>query len=357
MRPRSPSGERMSQNTVPQTFHDAVEYFYSKQWSDGLPIVPPTQELVGAMLKGTRHEFDEEIGLVPPNFEPLTIRRIAEHAVMAGARPDYMPVIIGGMRAILDEQLNMHGVQTTIHGVSPLMIVNGPYAKQIGLNGGRGCFGPGHRANATIGRTVRLILYNVGGGYPSASFSCFGQPARYTFCIRENEEESPWAPLSVDRGFQTEQNVVTVVQCENPQLTHDDANDDPQRLHLATTDCMANMGGMNAWRATDMVVALAPDIADNYARAGYSKADVHKLFREKAGRCVGQLKQGGLWRVERLNRYVTEVDPADDDCWVPTIQEPGRLFLIVAGGRPGATTAVMHGWNETTRGVSVAYDV
>jgi hypothetical protein len=347
----------MAKDDPMASFYDALEFFYSKPWSDGLPIVPPTKERVAEMLAGTRRDPEEEIGLVPPNFEPLTVRRVAEHAVMAGALPEYMPVIIGGMQAILDEKLNMHGVQTTIHGVSPLMIVNGPYAKKIGINGGRGCFGPGYRTNATIGRTVRLILYNVGGGYPKASFSCFGQPSRYTYCIAENEEESPWGPLSVDRGFSADQNVITVVQCENPQLTHDDANDDPERLHVATTDCMANMGGMNAWRATDMVVALAPDIADNYAKAGYSKADVHKLLREKAGRRVGQLRQGGLWRVERLNRYVQKVDPDDDDFFVTAIQEPSRLFLVVAGGRPGATTAVCHGWNETTRGVSVAYEV
>ena len=346
----------MPEGKLGGSVYDAIEYFYGKPWSDGLPIVPPTQELVAAMLKGTRHDADEELGLVPPNFEPLTVRRIAEHAVMAGARPDYMPVIIGAMRAILDEKLNMHGVQTTIHGVAPLLIVNGPYARRIGLNGNRGCFSPGHRANSTIGRTVRLILYNVGGGYPGASFSCLGSPVRYSYCIRENEEDSPWEPLSVTRGFKADQDVITAVQCDAPTLTHDDANDDPQRLHLATTDCMANMGGMNAWRATDMVVALAPDIADNFAKAGYSKADVHKLLREKAGKRVGELKQGGLWRIERLNRYMTQVDPDDDNCWVPTIQEPSRLFLIVAGGRPGATTAVMHGWNETTRGVTVAYD-
>jgi hypothetical protein len=342
---------------VAGSVYDAIEFFYTKPWSDGLPVVPPTQELVGAMLKGSRRDPDEELGLVPPNFEALTVRRVAEHAAMAGARPEYMPVIIGAMRAILDERLNMHGVQTTIHGVAPLVIVNGPYARKIGLNGGRGCFGPGHRANATIGRAVRLILYNVGGGYPRASFSCFSSPARYSYCIRENEEESPWEPLSVDRGFRADQDVVTVVQCDSPQLTHDDANDDPQRLHVATTDCMSNLGGMNAWRATDMVVVLAPDIADNFARAGYSKADVHRLLREKAGRRVGELRRGGLWRVERLNRYLTKVDPEDDECFVPTIQDPDRLFLVVAGGRPGATTAVLHGWNETTRGVSVAYDV
>ena len=347
----------MAKQDPMSSFHDAIEFFYTKPWSDGMPVVPPTQEMVDAMLKGTRRDPGEEIGLVPPNFETLTVRRIAEHAVMAGARPEYMPVIIGGMQAILDEQLNMHGVQTTIHGVAPLMIVNGPYAKKIGINGGRGCFGPGFRPNTTIGRTVRLILYNVGGGYPSASFSCFGQPSRYAFCVAENEAESPWEPLSVTRGYHAGDDVITVVQCENPQLVHDDANDDPERLHVSTTDCMANFGGMNAYRATDMVVALAPDIADNFAKAGMSKMDVHGFLREKAGRRVGDLKRGGLWRVERLNRYVTEVDHDDDNCWVPTIQEASRLFLIVDGGRPGATTAVMHGWNETTRGVTVKYEV
>lgn len=339
------------------SWHDAIEFFYQKAWSDGMPVLPPTAELVDRMLEGTSREADEELGLVPPNFEPLTVRRVAEHAVMAGALPAYMPVIIGAMRAILDEKLNMHGVQTTIHGVAPLVIVNGPYGQQIGVNGGRGCFGPGCRANTTVGRAIRLMLYNVGGGFPAASFSCFGSPIRYSYCIAENEAESPWEPLSVSRGFGKDDNVVTVVQCDAPQLVHDDANDDPQRLHVAITDCMANFGGMNAYRATDLVVALAPDIADNFASAGMSKADVQALFSEKAGRRVGELKRGGLWREERLNRYVTKVDPNDDDFWVPTIQEPSRLFLIVAGGRPGATAAVMHGWNETTRGVSVKFEV
>ncbi len=347
----------MSTTVTTASVHDAIEYFYGKPWSDGMPVIPPTEELVATMLKGTRRDANEQIGLVPPNFEALTVRRIAEHAVMAGAKPEYMPVIIGAMQAVLEEKLNMHGVQTTIHGAAPLLIVNGPYARQIGINGGRGCFGPGFRANTTIGRTVRLILYNVGGGYPSASFSCFGAAIRYAYCISENDAENPWEPLSVTRGFKAEDNVITAVQCDSPQLVHDDANDDPQRLHVSTTDSMSSFGGMNAYRATDMVVALAPDIADNFAKAGMSKSDVHKLLIEKAGKRVGDTKRGGLWRIERLNRYVTKVDPDDDNCWIPTIQEPSRLFLIVAGGRPGATTAVMHGWNETTRGVTVKYEV
>ncbi len=122
----------------------AIEFFYTKPWSDGMPVLPPDNDRVNAMLAGTRRAPDDVIGLVPPNFEPLTVRRIAEHAVMAGALPEYMPALVGAMQAILDEKLNMHGVQTTIHGVAPLLIVNGPYAKKIGINGGRGCFGPGY---------------------------------------------------------------------------------------------------------------------------------------------------------------------------------------------------------------------
>ncbi len=346
----------MSKEVSTETYHEAIEFFYRKPWSDGYPVVPPTEELVAAMLGGTRRDPDEELGLVPPNLEPLTVRIVAEHAVMSGALPQYMPVALGGMQAILDEKLNMHGVQTTIHGVAPLMIVNGPYAKKIGLNGGRGCFGPGFRANTTIGRTIRLILYNVGGGFPSASLSCFSQPCRYTYCIAENEDESPWESLSATRGFKPDENVVTVVQCENPAQVNDDVNKDPQRLLVPITNAMAYQG-MNVYQAADMVVTLAPDIADIFAKAGMSKMDVHKLLCEKAGRRVGDLKRGGPWRLDRLDRWVTKVDPDDDNCFVPTIQEPSRLFLIVAGGRPGATIAVMHGWNWTSRGVSVVYRV
>src|SRR3990172_6901614 len=161
------------------SFYDAIEFFYGKPWSDGMPVIPPNQRLIGRMLEGTRLDPNEGLGLVPPTFELLTVRRVAEHAVMAGALPEYMPVLIGAMRAMLDEKLNMHGVQTTIHGVAPLLIVNGPYARKVGINGGRGCLGPGFRANTTIGRTIRLILYNVGGGYPLPSFSCFSNPIRY----------------------------------------------------------------------------------------------------------------------------------------------------------------------------------
>ena len=136
---------------------DEFQFFLEKEWSDGFPVVTPTEERVQWMLTGTRRNPDEVIGGVPPAMGVATVRKVAIHALMAGCKPEYLPVVLGALALILRDEFNMGGVQCTMHGVAPLMIVNGPYAKKIGINGGRGCFSPGHRANATIGRTVRLI--------------------------------------------------------------------------------------------------------------------------------------------------------------------------------------------------------
>ena len=143
---------------------DEFEFFLEKHWSDGLPVVTPTEERVARMLTGTTRAPDELIGLVPPAMEPATVRTVAIHALMAGCKPEYLPVVLGALQLMLREEFNMNGVQGTMHGVAPLMIVNGPYAQKIGLHGGNGCFGPGFRANASIGRAIRLMMLNLGGG-------------------------------------------------------------------------------------------------------------------------------------------------------------------------------------------------
>ena len=140
------------------------EFFLEKPWSDGLPVVTPTEARVQRMLTGTRRHPDEPVGTIPPAMEPATVRTVAIHALMAGCKPSYLPVVLGGITLMLREEFNLNGVQGTMHGVAPLMIVNGPYAQRIGLHGGNGCFGPGFRANATIGRAIRLMLLNLGGG-------------------------------------------------------------------------------------------------------------------------------------------------------------------------------------------------
>jgi len=204
---------------------DEFEFFLEKEWSDGFPVVTPTEERVQWMLKGTRRDPDAVIGRVPPAGEVATVRTIAIHALMAGCKPEYLPVVLCAVELIVREEFNMGGVQCTMHGVAPLMIVNGPYAQKIGLHGGNGCFGPGFRANATIGGAIRLMLLNLGGGIPGlASATVFSSPIRYTACLAENSEHSPWESLAVSRGYSPDDNVISTVMVESPRLHFDDVS-------------------------------------------------------------------------------------------------------------------------------------
>jgi hypothetical protein len=334
---------------------DEFEFFLEKEWSDGLPVVTPTEARVQRMLRGTRRDPDEIIGRIPPAMEPATVRTVAIHALMAGCKPEYLPVVLGGIALMLREEFNLNGVQGTMHGVAPLMIVNGPYAQQIGLHGGNGCFGPGFRANASIGRAIRLMLLNLGGGIPGiASATVFATPLRYTACLTENTERSPWETLAVSRGHAPEENVITCAMVESPRLCYDDASEDPERLLIGIADSMAAMSSWNMHVRSDMVVAMGPEQADICANAGMSRAEVHRRLCQIAGRTVGELKRGGNWRRERALKI--NVDPDDDDCFVPAIKDPRDLHLLVAGGW-GPLTAVCHGWGGGSRAVHGAYEI
>ena len=219
---------------------DEFEFFLDKPWSDGLPVVTPTEARVARMLAATQRAPDELVGLIPPAMEPATVRTVAIHALMAGCKPAYLPVVLGGLTQMLREEFNLNGVQGTMHGVAPLMIVNGPYAVKIGLHGGNGCFGPGFRANASIGRAIRLMLLNLGGGIPGAgSATVFSTPLRYTACLTENTERSPWETLAVSRGYAADDNVITCAMVESPRLCYDDVSQEPERLLTGIADSMA----------------------------------------------------------------------------------------------------------------------
>ncbi|HXF65299.1 MAG TPA: hypothetical protein VNK67_01185 [Burkholderiales bacterium] len=342
----------MKANSAPV---DEFEFFLEKEWSDGFPVVTPTEARVRWMLQGTRRDPEEVVGAIPPAMEVATVRAVAVHALMAGCRPEYLPVVLGGLRLILREEFNMAGVQCTMHGVAPLMIVNGPYAQKIGLHGGAGCFGPGFRANATIGRAIRLILLNLGGGISGkASATVFSSPLRYTACVTENVAQSPWETLAVSRGYSPEQNVITCVMAENPRLHFDDASTEPQRLLTGIGDAMTAPGSWNMWFVSDMVVAMSPQHARLCAQAGMSRADVVRRLAELAVRRQSELKRGGNWRPERARAM--GIDPDDDAAPIRAVKDPDRLHLIVAGG-DGPITAVCHGWNETSRAVHGTYEV
>ena len=337
---------------------DEFEFFLDKAWSDGLPVVTPTEARVARMLTGTPRDPDELIGNIPPAMEPATVRTVAIHALMAGCKPEYLPVVLGALKLMLREAFNMNGVQGTMHGAAPLMIVSGPYAQKIGLHGGNGCFGPGFRANATIGRAIRLMMMNLGGGIAGvASATIFATPLRYTACITENIERSPWESLSVSKGYAPTDNVITCAMVESPRQTFDDVSTEPERLLTGIADSMAAMGSWNMHARSDMVVAMGPQHAAICAKAGMSRADVHAWLVQHAGRRVRDLKGGGNFRPERVRAMAPfmQLDPDDDDCFIPAIKEADDLQLIVAGGW-GPCTAVCHGWSGGSKAVHGRYD-
>ena len=334
---------------------DEFEYFLEKEWTDGFPVVTPTEERVRRMLQGTSRDPDEIIGYVPPAGEVMSVRDGAIHALMAGCRPEYLPVVLGAMEQILRDDFNMVCVQCTMHGVAPLMIVNGPHAQQIGLHGGNGCFGPGFRANASIGRAVRLLLMNLGAGLAGkASATVFASPIRYTACITENVALSPWETLAVSRGYANDDNVITCAMVESPRLHFDDVSTEPERLLRGIADSMTSTGSWNMWFSSDVVVAMSPQHARLCADAGMSRAQVQRRLWELAERTQGNLKRGGNWRPERARAL--GIDPDNDAAPFKAVKDCNRLHLLVAGGM-GPVTAVCHGWNESSRAVHGTYAV
>ncbi len=336
---------------------DEFEFFLEKPWSDGLPVVTPTDERISRMLSATTRNPEEIIGPIPPAMEIATVASVATHAVMAGCKPEYLPVVLGATELMLQTEFNVNGVQGTMHGVAPMMIVNGPYAAEIGIHGGSGCLGPGFRANASIGRAIRLILMNIGAGLPGiSSMTVFGMPSRFTYCLTENSEDNPWESLSVSKGYSADENVLTMAMVESPRFCWDDVSDEPERLIRGIADTMTAMGSWNMHARSDMVVAMSPQHAEICEKSGWTRDEVHTRLIEVAGRTVSNLKLGGNWRRERALALPVPIDPDDSECFVPTIKDKVDLQLIVAGGW-GPCTAVCHGWSGGSRAVHSTYEV
>ena len=194
------------------------EFFFTHGWTDGLPVTAPTVESVAAMLAACGRDAQETIGPIPPRMRVATIEKLAINAVMAGCKPAYFPVVLAALEAVLDDNIRLYGIQTATNTSSALLIVNGPIVKALGLNARGNVFGQGNRANATIGRALQLILRNVGGDLPGETdMATHGHAGKYTFCIAENEDESPWEPLHVERGFKVGDSTVTAIGGSGPQ--------------------------------------------------------------------------------------------------------------------------------------------
>jgi hypothetical protein len=300
------------------------EAFTARSWADGLPIIPPTEERVRAMLDG--REAGKTLGVMPPLWRHVTLDKLAVNAVMAGCEPRAFPIIVAAVEAMLDRAFNLYGVQATTHPVAPLLVVNGPYGREVGLHGGSGCFGPGVRANATIGRAIRLILLNVGGAWPGRyDMATQGSPAKYSYCIAENEAASPWGPMASG-------DTVTVYGGEPPHNVNDHVSTTASGILTSISDTAVSLGSNVGWyfSQSQLMIVLGPEHARTIADDGFTRADVQRFVYEHARLSLGQLRLGGMWGMHDWPRWMTAVtDPAT---LLPQVPSPEDVFVLVAGG-------------------------
>jgi hypothetical protein len=310
---------------VSDSLEEINEFYYRRGWTDGLPIVPPTEERVVYMLTGTTRKPGDIVGKVPPLWSEATVEKVAINAVMAGCSPEYMPVIITALDAMLEKKVNLYGIQATTHPVAPLIIINGPIRNKLELNSGYNVFGQGNRANATIGRAIRLILLNIGGGTPGKlDRATMGQPSKYTFCIAENEERNPWQPLHVERGFDASVSTVTVCGAENPWNINDHSGIDAESILTTIAGSMTAQGCNNTlYQCGEPLVVIGPEHAATIASSGFSKQDVKHFLFEKAR--VPKSQFSLKHRVDRFAEF-------PDGAFIPVATREDAVMIIVAGG-------------------------
>ncbi len=309
------------------------DLFLEHGWTDGLPIIAPTEGRVAKLLAGSGGKDPQEVvALIPPRSGAATLEKIAINATMAGCLPDYLPVIVAALKAMSEDKFTLRGVQSTTHPCSPLVVVNGPVAKKIGLNCRGNAFGPGVRANATIGRALRLILINVGGAIPGQiDKSTQGNPARYSYCVAENEEDSPWPPLHVERGFKAEDSTVTVFAAEGPHNINEYNSITGEGLLKTFAATMATPGHNNALFFTgEPILAICPEHASIIAADGFSKEQVKDfLFKNARFRLNDLSEENRQYRRKFPQKYGEFVDSEQ-----PPIAKKDDFVVIVLGG-PG----------------------
>ena len=310
--------------TVPDDPISLLEEFTARNWADGLPIVAPTEERVKAMLGG--RDGAKSLGMMPPLWRQVTLEKLAVNAVMAGCEPRAFPIIVAGVEAMLDRAFNLYGVQATTHPVAPLLIVNGPYGREVGVHGGSGCFGPGFRANATIGRAIRLILLNVGGAWPGRyDMATQGSPAKFSYCIAENEAASPWESMV---GGDT----VTVYGGEPPHNVNDHVSTTASGILTTLSDTAVSLGSNVGWyfSQSQLLVVLGPEHARTISDDGFTRADVQRFVYEHARLPLGRLRLAGMWGMHDWPAWMNAV--TDPDALIPQVPSAEDVYVVVAGG-------------------------
>ena len=326
----------------------AMELCDSKGWTDGLPVVPPTADRIDAMLAAAGLEPSLQVAFIENRQVSVTAEKIAINAVLAGCKPEYMPVVVAAVEALADPLYGYHGPATSTGGSAVLMIVNGPIARELDMNCGDNLFGPGWRANATIGRAVRLIMRNTIGTLPGTlDQSSLGHPGKYTYCIAENEAESPWPPLHVDRGFKREQSAVTIMAALGVHQYSNGLSSTPEGI--LTTACANMRISAGTGRQPYYALVFAGEHMATIAKSGWTRDDVKRYCFEHT--------QVSLAELQSINVKAREVAPADETKMMSLVQSPDHFLVIMAGGKAGVQSAFIPGWGSTSGSQAVTKEI
>ncbi|HEY7141391.1 MAG TPA: hypothetical protein VIE44_14905 [Methylomirabilota bacterium] len=326
---------------------EAIETCFERGWTDGLPVVPATAARVAQFLAASGRGPDEVLFREATRRRTVTVEKVAVNAVLAGCRAEYMPVILAALEAMADPAYNLHGAITSTGGSAPLVVVNGPVTRALGINAGVNLFGPGWRANATIGRALRLVILNCLGAQPGVlDRSTQGHPGKYTFCVAELEAESPWEPLHVERGIPRDRSAVTVFAAEGPHnvLTH--YGHDAEAILVTLADAMAGLGSFSPGQS---FLVLAPEHVRILARDGWTKPTLRDALYARARRSLAELKRAG--------KVPGPIAPGDDARFVHRGEGPEDIFIVVGGGGAGGHSAFIPSWSRNRNSLVVTRPV
>lgn len=331
---------------------EAIERCYELGWTDGLPVVPPTEQRVKEFIERSGRPSDEVVGELPERRREITVDKVAANAVMAGCLPEYMPVVLAATEAMLEPIFNLVGPSSSMGGSAILSIVNGPIAKELNINSRNNLFGPGNRANATIGRAVRLILMNACAAIPGVfDRSVIGHPGKYTYCIAEADTETHWTPLHVERGFSPAESTVTVFAGESPRQIR--AVGHPEPIMMAIADVASSLGSNMSTsgsvgdtgigvRQGQIVVTIA---GNSNLWKDWTKSQIKEYLFNRTQRSVADLKAAMVLK--------GDLEPNDGQIMIPLIPEPDDILLIFAGGEESNMSSVIPSWGPKVGSTAV----
>jgi hypothetical protein len=338
----------------PEAARGAIEYCYAQGWTDGLPVVPATEEALNQFIERSGRDPQEVLVALDQLGRSCTVEQAAINAIMAGCLPEYFPVVLATLEALKGEGTCFRGGLQSTTGAHPLIVVNGPIRDQLGMNSRGNVFGPGFRPNATIGRAIRLIILNVLGVRPhDLDQTTQGSPAKYTFCIAENEEENPWEPLHVEKGCSPGSSAVTVYMARSHINVDNRYTENPEHVMLTIADAMSTIGTASHRAGSRWAVVMGPEHAQLLAKTGWSKAGVKQFLWEHHGRVLADMRRMGKGdtqeRVAGRFDYVAEStgnrwpgwENQPDDAFIHFSASPEQILIVVAGANNNAISTVV----------------